>query len=68
MKSVFSKLIDRVRNEPALVAGVVIAVGNLIGQDLTEAASIVETLVVFAASVFVRSKVTPVRKLPSTGD
>ncbi|MGV2386475.1 MAG UNVERIFIED_CONTAM: hypothetical protein LOD86_14595 [Thermobifida fusca] len=54
---------ERVANEPALATAVVLAVANMLGVDGTDAANLVESLVVFLAGVFVRAKVTPVRKL-----
>ena len=58
-------IIDRIANEPALVVAVIMAVGALIGQDLTELASFVESAVVLAAGVVVRQRVVPTRKLIS---
>lgn len=47
--------------EPVLFTAVILAVGNLIGQDLTEVANLVESLILILAGVFARSQVTPVR-------
>ena len=57
------RILDRVVNEPALVVAVILAVGALIGADLTELASFVESAIVLLAGVVVRSQVTPVRSL-----
>jgi cyanate permease len=47
--------------EPVLFTAVILAVGNLIGQDLSEVANLVESLILIVAGVFARSQVTPVR-------
>lgn len=61
-----STLLDRIRNEPALISGLVLAVAALFGLDAKDIdVATIEGLVVFVvpllASVVVRQRVTPVR-------
>lgn len=52
---------DRVLNEPVLVTAVILAVGNLIGEDTSGLASSVESAIVVIAGIIARHFVTPVR-------
>lgn len=56
-------LFDRILNEPVLVTAVILAVGNLIGEDFTDVAASVESVIVVVAGIVARHFVTPVRKL-----
>lgn len=56
------KYVNRLLNEPALVVAVVLAAGNVIGQDLSDVATLVESVLILAGGVLVRSRVTPTRK------
>ena len=58
-------IIDRIANEPALVIGVIGAVGLLIGKDLSEWSSLIESVLMLLGAVVVRQQVTPVRSLYS---
>lgn len=63
------KIISRAAKEPALIVAVVVAVGNLIGQDLSSWGPLIESLVILAAGLLVRSQVSPVAVLkPMTAD
>lgn len=58
-------LLDRIRHEPALISGLVVAILAVFGLSATDAdVSTIEHLVAFAvplvSSLVVRSKVTPV--------
>lgn len=54
---------NRIANEPVLVTGAILAAGNLVGADLTELASLVESAVVLAATAVARHFVSPVRTI-----
>ena len=56
-------ILNRIANEPALITALVLAVGNLIGQDFSGVSTFVESAIVFVAGIFVRSQVTPVRSI-----
>lgn len=56
-------LIDRILNEPVLVVAVVLAVGNLFGQDLSSYGGFIESAIVIIGGFVARSLVTPVRSL-----
>lgn len=56
-------ILDRILNEPVLVTAVILAVGNLIGEDFTGVAESVESAIVVVAGIIARHFVTPVRKL-----
>ena len=59
-------LIDRIRNEPALLSGLIVALLSLLaafGLDLTAEQTAAITAVTGAGlALFVRSRVTPIRK------
>lgn len=59
LKAKAAKLLTRVQREPVLVVAVVISLGNLVGQDLTEYADLIESAVVIAGGVLARHFVTP---------
>lgn len=55
-------ILNRIRREPALLVGAVLAIANLLGADAdtqTSLANLVESLVVLAGAVLVRHRVTP---------
>jgi hypothetical protein len=52
----------RVRREPALLTAAVLAVGNLLGADLSDTANTLESLIVLLGGYIVRQRVTPVVK------
>ena len=54
-------IIERILNEPVLVTAVILAVGNLIGEDLSDVATSVESAIVVVAGIVTRHFVTPVR-------
>lgn len=54
---------DRVANEPVLVTAVILAAGNLIGEDFSGVASSVESAIVVIAGIITRHFVSPVRSL-----
>lgn len=56
-------LLERIANEPVLVTAVILAVGNLIGQDLSDLAHSAESVIVVVAAIIARHFVTPTRKL-----
>lgn len=59
-------MIDRLKNEPALVVAVILAVANLVaGKDLGLDADTLESAVVLVGGWLVRQRVTPLAK---TGD
>jgi hypothetical protein len=60
-----SRIWNRIANEPALIGGLVLAVGNLIGEDFSGEAAFVESGVALVVAWLIRRKVTPVRKLRS---
>lgn len=63
MKDRLLAFVDRLLNEPAMVVALVLAVGNLIGEDLSNIANLAESLLVLVGGVLVRQNVTPVRSL-----
>lgn len=54
-------MFDRVLREPVLVTAVILAVGNLIGQDFGDVANSVESVIVVLAGVVARHFVSPTR-------
>lgn len=60
-RNLMKRIFERILNEPVLVIAVVLAVGNLVGHDLTAFAGFIETVVVIVAGFVARHFVTPVR-------
>lgn len=58
-----SALFNRILNEPVLVVAVVLAVGNLFGQDLSSYGGFIESAIVIVGGFIARQFVTPVRSL-----
>lgn len=58
----------RAIREPALVVSLILAVGNLIGHDFSDTATLVETVLILASGVVVRSRVQPVKKEQVAGE
>lgn len=56
-------MLDRILNEPVLIVALVLAVGNLFGQDLTSYEGLIESAVVVVAGFVARHFVSPVRSL-----
>lgn len=54
-------LFERILNEPVLVTAVILAVGNLVGEDFADVAASVESAIVVLAGIITRHFVTPVR-------
>lgn len=54
---------NRILNEPVLVVAVILAVGNLFGQDLSTYGGFIESAIVIVGGFIARSFVTPVRSL-----
>lgn len=63
MKAWLQGIVERVRNEPVMVSVLVIAVGNILGADLSEFSTLIETVAIFALGGTARHFVTPTRKL-----
>jgi hypothetical protein len=63
MRGFFARLGNRIADEPALIGGLVLAVGNLVGSDLTGESAWIESGIALVVSWLIRRKVTPVRKL-----
>jgi hypothetical protein len=61
VKVFLSRVWNRIANEPALVGGLILAVGNLIGADFTGEAEFVVSGVALVIALLVRWKVTPTR-------
>jgi hypothetical protein len=57
-----TRILARIRREPALVVGLVLALANLWGADLSDHADLIESAVVLLGSLLVRQRVTPVTK------
>jgi hypothetical protein len=55
--------VDRILNEPVLIVAVVLAVGNLFGQDLSSYDGFIESAIVIVGGFVARSFVSPVRSL-----
>lgn len=64
-------MIDRIRNEPALLSGLVVVLLNLLaafGLELNAEQTVaINAFVVAGLAVLVRSQVTPTRKLDESG-
>lgn len=57
-------MLDRVKNEPVLLAAVLVAVVNLVlGEDSGLTVDAAETVVALVLGLVARAKVTPVRNL-----
>jgi hypothetical protein len=54
-------LFERILNEPVLVVAVILAAGNLIGEDFTGLAESVKSTLVVIGGIVARHFVTPVR-------
>jgi hypothetical protein len=63
MASFFNALYNRLANEPVLIGTALVAVGNLLGHDLSGQTEVVTTVVLFRLGAAVRHFVTPTRKL-----
>lgn len=61
--NLLQRLLDRVLNEPVLLVALVLALGNLIGEDLSEFASFIESALVLLGGATARHFVSPVRSL-----
>lgn len=56
-------IIERIKNEPAVLTAVILGIANLFGQDWTSYIDVLESVIIVAASFVLRKFVTPVRKL-----